>query len=105
VLSSRTHDRAYLVRLRLAADSLHIEDCRDVGMAVQVMAAADPGELDSERLNQSGEVGEAHIGDFAFPQSLEQPSRIHMTNVGHGCDTHGPPQAPRGGKIEPVVFA
>jgi len=66
-------------------------------MAVQVMAAADPGELESQRLNRSGEVRESYIGEFALSQLLEQPSWIHTTNVGHGCDTHVPSSGPRGG--------
>ena len=82
-----TQNLSYLVRLCLTPDVLQIEDVWYLGMAVNVVATTDPGEPESKRLHEPGEVAEVNIGELASVQLFQQSLWVHLAKVRHECDT------------------
>jgi hypothetical protein len=82
-----------LVGLGLAAYRLQIDQLWDIRMHEDVVAAADPPQLEAQSLGESAKVAKRNIGHVATGEPLEELAQ------------HGSPQQRRAGKPPPSLLA
>jgi hypothetical protein len=61
-----------LIRLRLALPRLQAERPRDLRMAINMVAAANPAQFESERFDQPPEFGKPDVSQISASQALPQ---------------------------------
>ena len=75
-----------MVRLRLAADLLEIDELADVRMGEDVMTPARPPKLEPEGLDESPHVRERDVREIAASDPRQESLRIHG---GHASGERG----------------
>jgi len=77
---------ADLVRLRLTANLLQVEELANVRVDEDMVAPACPSQLEPERLDQPLNVGERDVPEIAASDPRKEPPRIHNATLPASTD-------------------
>ncbi len=84
-----------MVRLRLTANLLQVEELANVRVDEHMMATARPPQLEPERLDEPLHVGERDVREIAASDTRKQPPRIHDATLPASTDGCYGGSAPR----------
>ena len=88
VLLDEREELPDLIRLGLASDWLDVQPLGDPGVHEDVMASADPVQLEAAGLNEQLEVREGHVSHLPAPEASKEFLRFHAPgNIGRLNDT------------------
>ncbi len=84
-----------MVRLRLTAHLLQVEELANVRVDEHMMATGRPPQLEPERLDEPLHVGERDVREIAASDTRKQPPRIHDATLPASTDGCYGGSAPR----------